>query len=271
MARSKTELTKINSDHVLQVAIAKQQWFRQKQEHDKKRCQQFIPSNWGRAPFGTTATQNYQRRGGVAGVVASCMADVVDGVIIMMEDKIPNKKFDNFVPPRPQANQQTGETLAQQHARMESQLKRQMNEVTVKLQASEEDRQRAWTKMMKTKAEMDPTPSMFPGRRGVRIDITNFHQVPLPQLRHSAPQAIPQQFGVRAAVASYRPPSNVNATDSKYSPASVRERISSDGTVRTVQEPKKTNDGLYMRPAGRTRKGMQWDAVRGIWVPEGSQ
>lgn len=59
-------------------------------------------------------------------------------------------------------------------------------------------------------------------------------------------------------------------SDSKYSAARVRERISSDGTVAPVTTPKRTKDGLYVRPAGRTRKGMEWDAVRGIWVPEGN-
>ena len=31
--------------------------------------------------------------------------------------------------------------------------------------------------------------------------------------------------------------------------------------------PKRTSKGLSVRPAGRTHKGMEWDAVKGIWVP----
>ena len=54
---------------------------------------------------------------------------------------------------------------------------------------------------------------------------------------------------------------------SKYSAARVRERFAHDGTVAPVTTPKKTQEGLYQRPAGRTRKGMEWDAVRGVWVP----
>jgi hypothetical protein len=82
----------------------------------------------------------------------------------------------------------------------------------------------------------------------------------------------------RAALATYTPPprstgpsQDLGASDSKYSAARVRERIGNDGTVAPVSEPKKTKEGLYQRPAGRTRKGKQWDAIRGIWVPEGSQ
>jgi hypothetical protein len=58
--------------------------------------------------------------------------------------------------------------------------------------------------------------------------------------------------------------------DSKYSAAKVRERIYADGSVRPVTEPKVGRDGLYQRPAGRKRKGMNWDAVRGIWIPDPS-
>lgn len=55
-------------------------------------------------------------------------------------------------------------------------------------------------------------------------------------------------------------------SDSKYSAARVAARVKEDGTVEPVSEPK-IIDGLYVRPAGRTRKGMDWDAVRGIWIP----
>lgn len=62
-------------------------------------------------------------------------------------------------------------------------------------------------------------------------------------------------------------PSATADGESKYSAARVKERIAADGSVQPVSEPKKSKDGLYLRPAGRTRKGMDWDAVRGIWIP----
>jgi hypothetical protein len=40
------------------------------------------------------------------------------------------------------------------------------------------------------------------------------------------------------------------------------ESMSSGSNVR-----KKSKDGLYQRPSGRALKGMDWDAVKGIWVP----
>jgi len=53
----------------------------------------------------------------------------------------------------------------------------------------------------------------------------------------------------------------------KYSVEKVRERIFPDGSVIPVQQPKRTKEGLYQRPAGRQRKGMDWDSERGVWIP----
>lgn len=61
--------------------------------------------------------------------------------------------------------------------------------------------------------------------------------------------------------------SATTTSDSKYSAARVRERIGSDGTVAPAMAPTRTREGLYVRPADRTQKGMEWDAVKGVWVP----
>eukprot|EP01083_Nonionella_stella_P124350 375428_1 len=57
------------------------------------------------------------------------------------------------------------------------------------------------------------------------------------------------------------------SSDNKYSIERVRARMYSDGSVLPVSEPKRGKDGLFLRPAGRQRKGMDWDAVNGKWVP----
>lgn len=106
-----------------------------------------------------------------------------------------------------------------------------------------------------------------------------------PPLRSTMPQTLPRNV-YKPTVSSYTPTarkrvpsvqvprsevevsSSPNSTMlSKYSAARVKQRISDDGTVAPVSEPKMTKDGLYQRPAGRTRKGMEWDAVVGKWVP----
>ena len=172
----------------------------------------------------------------------------------------------DFVPPpAPAVSKQITEFLAQQQ--------KQLTGLNVRFNASEEERKKAWKKTMKTKAETQPEP--ISGRRGRTLDLSNYHLIPVPALRNSGQQIVPRYEHARSAVATYTPPSTSYAhgaggSESKYSAARVKERISNDGTVAPVTEPKRTADGLYQRPAGRTRKGMQWDAMRGIWVPDGT-
>jgi hypothetical protein len=157
--------------------------------------------------------------------------------------------------------------------RLEASLRQELSTLTTKLRASEEERNRAWKKMLKTKAEFDlPHQTANYGRSSVAVDMTNYHLIPLPNLRQSYAENVPR-VQVHASLPSYTPartmaPPSRNVSESRYSAARVRERISADGTVAPVSMPKRTKDGLYLRPAGRTRKGMQWDAVRGIWIPE---
>jgi len=53
----------------------------------------------------------------------------------------------------------------------------------------------------------------------------------------------------------------------RYSMQNVQARIQNDGTVVPVTAPKQLENGLYQRPIGRQRKGMDWDAIRGVWIP----
>ena len=202
---------------------------------------------------------------------------MVDVAIMNFEGKLPKSEFDEFVPPpAPDMNQvvnaQTGETISQEQQRIEGEFQHKVNSLNVRLQNSEEERKRAWKKMLKTKAEFDvphvyqTTASTGLSRRSnIKLDLNNYHMVPLPALRTSAQQVMPRELAAaRASLPSYTPPGE---SESKYSAARVRERISADGSVAPVTEPKKTKEGLYQRPAGRTRKGMQWDALKGIWKP----
>jgi hypothetical protein len=281
--QNQAKKAKHKNDYALEVAIARARWHKEKQEHDINRAKNAMPSNWGRQPIGTNTTQNYMRVAGIPNIVGTCVADLVDGAILVGEGKLQDKKMGDFVPPPSHDamhNMGGGDSLAQQQMRMETEMRRQLGDFQLNFQNSEEERKRAWKKMLKTKAELDlPQAGLFPQnqRRGrMQLDLTNYHLVPMPALRASGQQTMPQEFSMaRADVASYAPPVTAHGdptggSDSKYSAARVRERISADGSVAPVSEPKKTKDGLYQRPAGRTRKGMQWDALRGIWLPDGS-
>jgi hypothetical protein len=287
-------MSKVKNDYALEVAIARNRWQKKKHEHDVQQAKNSMPSNWGHQPVGTSATLNYIRTPGIPSVIGQCVADLVDGAILRLEGKVKTVKFDDFVqPPVPDyVNQQTGESIGQQQLRIETELRQALQALNTRFQNSEEERKKAWKKMLKTKSEFDMTSmnQLGQGQYGnarrtnsLQVDLNNYHLVPLPPLRTSTQQILPQELSVaRASMAAYTPPRTMMGaamggpdgpgdSDSKYSAARVRERISADGTVAPVSEPKKTKDGLYQRPAGRTRKGMQWDALKGIWVPDGSQ
>jgi hypothetical protein len=53
----------------------------------------------------------------------------------------------------------------------------------------------------------------------------------------------------------------------RYSQTNVNARKNADGTVVPASTPKLLPDGTYARPAGRQRKGMDWDAIKGCWYP----
>ncbi|KAG7355859.1 hypothetical protein IV203_000545 [Nitzschia inconspicua] len=207
-------------------------------------------------------------------IVAGSLADVVDGSIAVAEGRSNIPKFKDFVPPQPPGvNPETGEDMAQRQHRVEAEYRAQYNLMNSQFQASETERAKIWRKMMKAKAELDMSHEQVVGgvRQTIRVTSSNYNQIPMPAFQGSANVALPREVARQGfAVASYRPPASAGAgiSTSKYSAAKVRQRKSADGTVAPVSEPKKTKEGLYIRPAGRTRKGMRWDAFNGVWVPQ---
>jgi len=77
------------------------------------------------------------------------------------------------------------------------------------------------------------------------------------------------QFELKNLFLPKTPAAPVYTSQSKYSIEKVRAKMLVDGSVLPVGSPKRDKDGLYLRPAGRQRKGMDWDGVIGKWVPEG--
>lgn len=79
----------------------------------------------------------------------------------------------------------------------------------------------------------------------------------------------PQQQVVAAAGAPPAVPSSrMNPNhQQRYSQEAIRNRTYDDGSVAPAVPPKQGGDGLFQRPSGRSRKGMDWDAVHGVWRP----
>ena len=176
---------------------------------------------------------------------------------------IQDEPFQAFQPskqePKPEniiVDQNTGETLSAKVDRLQSRFNQEIQAAKMKLAQAEEERKRAWRKMEKTKAEYQQ--SSLAQQSAARF------------VAPGASRAMPTYQPRRDArgLEGYAPSSSVNTSDSKYSAARVRERVHADGTVEPVNK-KKGPDGFYQRPAGRSRKGMEWDPIRGVWVPTG--
>jgi hypothetical protein len=47
----------------------------------------------------------------------------------------------------------------------------------------------------------------------------------------------------------------------------IKDRKLTDGSIYPLIEPSRDENGRFLRPTGRGFKGMNWDEVRGLWVP----
>eukprot|EP00957_Ditylum_brightwellii_P066024 5007711-Ditylum_brightwellii.AAC.1 len=218
------------------------------------------------------------------------------------------EKFEDFVPPPPPpaagaaVDATTGETLTAKHERLENDMRKDLTTLVQQLQTSEEERRKAWKKLLKVKGEFGESPAQSGGRskKNAQLDVASMQHLPVPPLK-GAPGAV--NYGnvnlssysraaaaAAAAVGRAGVPSSSSSkrrqvtpsagssptkpqgyvSTSKYSAEKVKARIYSDGSVMPVTMPKKNADGTYQRPAGRRRKGMDWDAVRGRWTPSAS-
>lgn len=255
MMRSQTDM---------QNKVLRDAWLAKLKLFNERKLNAALPSRHGHPRTGSFATQQYGRRDAFALEVSDCLADVVDAVDKAAQGMLQNEKFTEPLVLPPVAAE------FEQSINYENMLIQQGQALMQNLRTSEEERHRCWKKMMKTKAEFE----LGSGARA--SDVSRYTMMPPPPLRSTAPQILPQQM-FRPALSTYTPKARIirktepaagsSASESKYSAARIKERIADDGTVAPVSEPKKTKEGLYQRPAGRTRKGMDWDAVRGIWVP----
>lgn len=266
------------------LAMARADWFKKQQVFNNEKLNQTLKSRWNHTAQGTPMTQWYGNRPEpVHQEIAGCMADIIDAVELIEEGKLGNPKFmEPFVAPpdTSKANEvvdpATGETLIQRTQRVQQHYKKEADALAQKQRQTEDDRARAWRRMLKVKAETGIPQQVITNQRRVLIQVTeqNYHTLQMPYLTLSMTESVPRDYGmVRAALPSYIPtpsvamPLSSSNNESKYAIARVRARIGADGSVAPVSEPKKGVDGLYLRPAGRTRKGMDWDAYNGKWVP----
>ena len=177
-----------------------------------------------------------------------------------------------FVPPRPPpppsadnntSNNAKSQQQQQQVAQIEQRTRTDYNRITQLLQQSETERVKSWQKLLKIKAEYEPTDV----RRRVVLS------QPMPPVKST-----PLPMNLSAHYPEHMYSSNPNLqlprsgnsknNDSKVSVVNKKGRMYPDGSVAPLVPPVKGEDGLYVRPSGnQCRQGMKWDATRGRWVP----
>jgi hypothetical protein len=169
---------------------------------------------------------------------------------------------------------------------------KQIEDLNKKLVQYEEIRAQKWSKLIKVQGEMDKAKQQKKSNRYSYSNAQTALQtassvqqtvaaMQMAKKEKAESQSISQyQAPVRHVSSGYHPNraaaintnqgglTTKNPYGDRYSADNVRARIGADGSVVPVSAPKKTSDGLYMRPAGRQRKGMEWDAVNGRWIPD---
>ena len=93
---------------------------------------------------------------------------------------------------------------------------------------------------------------------------TQVAQQALAAYQAQQPQA---QIAAPAGAAAAASSTNSVTHQQRYSQEAIRNRTYGDGSVAPAVPPKRDDNGLFQRPSGRSRKGMDWDAVHGVWRP----
>lgn len=242
----------------------------------------------GRSPWARAVDGDPTRE-----TVSSVMTDMLDSVVFRaaaeryrLEDAT---RFEDLFPP---PDNGADAVAAAEYRRREALIVKNVEAVRVKLAASEDDRRRSWRKVCKLRAESaGRDPAGRGGRRGGVPPAADQELPPIPALAGAttaatavvAPAAdapsTPSRAPTTTRPSAIRPrpttsssssttnPSSSSPSSSKYSQESIRSRIYPDGSIKPVGKPRLTKDGLYQRPAGRKRKGMEWDPHRGVWTP----
>jgi hypothetical protein len=208
-------------------------------------------------------------------LVATSLAHCVDAVVNRIEtgwisnSVLDQAKSDTFplfkYPNNPRTDivlNEKGETLEKLQARITQQLQK----VSKHLTTCETVRSQKWSKLMKAKQEAEGSTASSVQAPPRKSYATNRVQ----PVANTAPMRSQMNYSQMAASAKVTGMHPRPSSDSKYSAEAVKARMSADGSVRPINMPKQTKDGLYLRPAGRQRKGMDWDAINGRWVPQGS-
>lgn len=280
----------------MEFAMAKNNFIREAKVVDtqfqKIVCASALSNILDRVSLRFAHVQRYNDYNFIRSTVGSHLNKMVQNVTYQAET---SKQYSQFVP-----SQQLMEAAAAVQnqdtsipAEQELLYKNKIQEVQNLLRVAEEDRRKAWKKLQKVKADLLSFPSDAAAAQAnavvqkARVAQQQVRTTPtvatttniIPQtlnnvqvLQNQITNAVTtttqqQQILLQAQPQQGQGQGQNDPNNVKYSAESVRARCYPDGSIMPVSLPKQNKDGLFQRPAGRKRKGMDWDAVRGRWMP----
>jgi len=232
-----------------------------------------FPSRNGMTPTGTQMTQRFsahQDRLGICSEVGNCLADIVDAVDNIAEGKLQNERFSepfNIPPPPPGFDHEALEKAKQ----MEEAKRNELNALALRQRSVEDERNKAWKRMLKVKAENNMPQNIYSASgqyRAIQLDINNYSRLPVPSLHqcHSL-EGVPQVGGQHENLASFTPSERMvpgehgDPASNKYSLSATRARVAAIAAISVApaapkpkeeEKKKSTRQSIKVRKQGKT-------------------
>ena len=193
-----------------QFQQAKHHWIAKRTRFEQEKLQRVLPSRNGKFPTGTQMTQTYmahQDRTGLCRELGTCMADIVDAVDNIAHGRIQNYFFNEpFIPPPPPPG--FDPQILEQSSQREANKRNELNNLTLKHRVAEEERSRAWKKLLKVKGDHKMQQKLYTSAGTYRIhqlDANNCNRFPMPNLQQCSIEEIPQMATHLSAASSFTP------------------------------------------------------------------
>jgi len=235
----------------IQLQQARNQWHANRLHFEKEKMKRLLPSRNGMNPTGTQMTQAFsahQDRMGLCREVGFCMADIVDAVDNVAKGRIQNHHFtEPFIAPPPPTS--LDPELLNKSKQVETAKSNELNALTLKYRLAEEERSRAWKKLLKVKSDHKMQQKLITSSgtyRYIQLDASNCNRFPVPNLQQCMLEEV-QQMGTHiGSISSYKPaprpppPSKEDGdAASKYCFTATRKRVAAAGVERIpVSKPK---------------------------------
>jgi hypothetical protein len=134
------DVTKMQKQYDVELAVARAQWNRRRVEFEQKKLQRLMPErhNPQYRPDGTPMTKMYEMQPDpVRQIVASTVAHIVDAIDLIDTCRLQNDRFtEEFRPPPP--NVESG-ALVSKNTKVEAAIRQEISNLGIQLRCTEED------------------------------------------------------------------------------------------------------------------------------------